>query len=107
MRAAPPHWRARAPECVPGGSARAKCINLCTWLFVRAQAYRDQSACRDYPIWVHVVIGVGVLGLMMFALTIFVIHPGFWDAIGGTAEDSTASEDSSVNKVGGPRQTCE
>ena len=50
----------------------------------------------------HVVIGVGVLGLMTFALTIFVIHPGFWDAIGGTAEDSTASEDSSVNKVGDP-----
>ena len=30
----------------------------------------------DYPIWIHIVTGIAVLGSMLAALIVFVIYPG-------------------------------
>ena len=43
----------------------------------------------NYPLWVQLVAGVGVLGTMFAALIVFTIWPALWDKLGGEEGDES------------------
>lgn len=53
----------------------------------------------SYPVWVHWVTGFLVIGMMAISLTIFVIYPGFWDAIGSKEREIEEDEVTRISRI--------
>jgi hypothetical protein len=67
------------------------CPPILLTLFVN-QAISDATewdrGYKNYPLWVQLVAGVGVLGTMLAALIIFTVWPSMWDTFGGKADEA-------------------
>lgn len=61
-------------------------------LFIN-QAVSDASVYsrgyENYPAWVHIVVGLLILGSMFGSLIAFAIFPGFWDKV--TQDEGTSA----------------
>ena len=68
------------------------CPPILLGLFVN-QAVTDATkwdrGYMNYPLWVQLVAGVGVLGTMFAALIVFTIWPALWDKLGGEEGDES------------------